>query len=402
MTRDIHDYSGRYVRALRVLREDDELLEGNRGAIVRFAEYCQAEGLKAPTIAKHITALRKLSKRLGKGFRDATKDDMVRAVADIERSALSDDTKRNEKISIKRFYRWLYGDGDLPDVVSWIRARRRRRRIPPEQLLTEEEVKRMAEAALNQRDRAFVLALYETGARIGELLSLTIGKVRFDQYGAVLHVDGKTGPRRVRIIFSAPSLSEWLNHHPRKGDAHAPLWTSFAKAGTTEPLQYYACCKMLRELALRAGVRKRVNPHSFRHARASKLANSLTEAQMKEYLGWTQDSGMASVYVHLSGRDIDDALLRLGGAPGKEAQREEPVLRIRKCARCDLDNAPASRFCSKCGCALDLRTAMELQAQERRTDEVMDRLFEDGEFRRFLAERLGRMGSGPSLLSTPE
>jgi len=33
----------------------------------------------------------------------------------------------------------------------------------------------------------------------------------------------------------------------------------------------------------------------------------LTEAQMKEYLGWVGDSRMASTYVHLSGRNIDDA-----------------------------------------------------------------------------------------------
>jgi hypothetical protein len=43
------------------------------------------------------------------------------------------------------------------------------------------------------------------------------------------------------------------------------------------------------------------------------MANYLTEAQMNAYFGWVQGSGMPSVYVHLSGRDIDDAILKANG-----------------------------------------------------------------------------------------
>jgi len=118
-------------------------------------------------------------------------------------------------------------------------------------------------------------------------------------------VKDKTGPRRVRIIFSAKALSEWLNHHPAKNDREAPLWASLESTNSTKPLEYYAFRKTLSVVARRVGIGKRVNPHSFRHARASNLANVLTEAQMKEYLGWVGDSKMASTYVHLSGRNID-------------------------------------------------------------------------------------------------
>jgi len=34
---------------------------------------------------------------------------------------------------------------------------------------------------------------------------------------------------------------------------------------------------------------------------------------MKEYRGWVGDSRTASTYVHLSGRNIDNALLKLNG-----------------------------------------------------------------------------------------
>lgn len=70
---------------------------------------------------------------------------------------------------------------------------------------------------------------------------------------------------------------------------------------------------MLSSAGRRCSIKKRVNPHSFRHARASNLANVLTQAHMKEYLGWVGDSRMAATYVHLSGRNVDNALFKLNG-----------------------------------------------------------------------------------------
>jgi len=372
---------------MRILREDSEIVEPNRKTLLEFVEYCQAQGFEVPTIVRHIFSLRKASKILDKSFKKATKDDIVRLVAEIEKSAqVSDRTKLNERISLKRFYKWLNGDEEFPETVKWIKTTRNKgKRILPENLLTEDEVKRIAEAAMNQRDRALVLVLYETGCRIGEILSLRIGNVQFDKYGAILLVDGKTGPRRVRIISSAPALANWLDHHPNK-DQNGALWISFDKGSFTQPLLYYACRKMLQDLAVRAHISKKVNPHSFRHARASRLANSLTESQMKEYLGWTQDSNMASVYVHLSGRDIDNALLRVNGVK-VETKQEDSALRIVKCMRCETDNSPASRFCTKCGSPLDLKTALELEDEEKITDAVMSIFMEDEGFKEFVRSK---------------
>jgi hypothetical protein len=49
-----------------------------------------------------------------------------------------------------------------------------------------------------------------------------------------------------------------------------------------------------------------------------------------------------------------------------------------------MDNSPASRFCTKCGTPLDLRTAIELQDEEKITDDVINILMEDKEFREFV------------------
>jgi integrase len=56
---------------------------------------------------------------------------------------------------------------------------------------------------------------------------------------------------------------------------------------------------------------RRVYPHLLRHSRATHLAKFLTESQLKAYFGWTQDSKMTRIYIHLSGKDVDEAILRI-------------------------------------------------------------------------------------------
>lgn len=51
-------------------------------------------------------------------------------------------------------------------------------------------------------------------------------------------------------------------------------------------LAYNSLRTILRIIAEKASIKKKVIPHAFRHARATHLANSLTEAQMKEFFGW--------------------------------------------------------------------------------------------------------------------
>jgi len=121
---------------------------------------------------------------------------------------------------------------------------------------------------------------------------------------------------------------------------------------------------MLKKIAKRAGLRKKCNPHLFRHSRATFLAKHLTEAQMKEYFGWTQASDMAAVYVHLSGRDVDSALLKLAGKKVPEAEKELDR-RAKPCFICRHENPPEAHRCSNCARPLDLKTALEDDMREK-------------------------------------
>ncbi len=287
-----------YSIALKRLESSTDIKEPDKADIRRFIN--------------HLIVLSRITPKL---LRENIKEDIEEIVGKINTADYTDHTKHDYKVVIKKYYQWLRGceEGEYPLEVKWIRTSFRKGRLVPEALLTNDELMRLVNATENPRDRAFILSDYESGCRIGEILDLRIRNVAFDQYGARLRVNGKTGPRRVRIIAAVPALSQWLSIHPLRDNVNAPLWVNIGTVGRYEPMMYYSARAMIRRLANKIGIGKRGYSHLLRHTRATELANILTDAQMKEHLGWVQGSEMPSVYVHLSGRDVDSALLKAQG-----------------------------------------------------------------------------------------
>jgi integrase/recombinase XerD len=277
----------------------------------------------------------------------------------------AESTKRDYKILIRKFFRWMNKD----DVIAWMKIPTRNdTRKLPEDMLSEEEIEKMINACEHPRDKAMVACLYESGTRISELGDMKIKHVKFDQYGAALMVDGKTGMRRVRIIFSSPYLATWLDNHPFRQNPEAFVWVGIGTVGRNVPLQYGAIRMHLKRIAEKAGIKKRIHPHLFRHSRSTHLAKHLTEAQMKQYLEWVQGSDMAAIYVHLSGRDVDNALLRMHGIVTEDTK--DVQMSPKQCTRCSTMNSPTTKFCSKCGLALDIKAALEIE--EKSSETTMD------------------------------
>ena len=283
---EIHGMKRGLERTLVRLRRARNVSAENKALIMKFHDHCFSEGLSLPRVLFYMRKLPKLAAMFGKDFRQATREDIETVVGKLERTNYAEWTKRGFKVTLKKFYRWLGGGEDYPANVKWIKTSGRGGRRLPEELLTKEEVRGLIEVAEHPRDKALVSVLYESGCRIGELATLKIKHVSFDKYGAQLIVSGKTGMRRVRLITSVNHLATWLSSHPLRKDPEAPLWVNIGTKQKGSRMRYPSMVKQLRWAAEKAGVKKRVNPHSFRHARATHLANKLTEAQMNAFMGW--------------------------------------------------------------------------------------------------------------------
>jgi len=302
------DYEKQTSRLMDRVEESEEILEENKRALKELHRDLKVQGFSEGRIYGFLTHMEILARRIDCPFADATEDEIKDLVAWVNGRDLSDHTKHSYKVDLKRFYRWLNG-GEYPECVEWIKTTNNRNsRKLPNELLTEDDIERLLEASRNPRDRAFISMLWETGARMGELINLRIGDLQDHRHGMQVVIEGKTGSRRLPLISCVPHVQSWLNSHPSGREKDAPLWVNVGTKNTGKKCDYQTLRKALRETAGDAGVDKPVNPHHFRHSRATYLASRFTEAQMCEWFGWVQGSDRPREYVHMSGRDIDAEL----------------------------------------------------------------------------------------------
>lgn len=399
---DLYHTADKLERALQAVKES-KINPQDKKDILAYNAAMSAQAISGNRMLKNAYVLRKLSKGKKKPFRTASREDIQKLIAEIERDkGLKEWSKYDEKVVLKRFYRWLLGkDESFPEQISWLKLKEPKNSKLPEDLVTAEEVQKLVEAARHPRDKAFIFLLYESGARIGELLTLQIKNVQFGDRVSAILVNGKTGQRRVPFIAASSYVSTWVNMHPLRDDPNAPLWVKNinreqSKKGTTQPMSYSAVRKVLRSTFERAGVNKRFNPHNFRHSRATALSNNFTEAQLKEYFGWTQSSHMAAKYVHLSGRDLDNPLMK---SYGLETPEEEKTVLLKPlpCPRCKKINAPTFKYCANCGAALTLKVAVDLEDKRKISDSIMNDLMEDTDLLSLMLKKIKQKGLGEKL-----
>lgn len=294
--------------------QESDISEVNKRLIQEFVNHCVVTGLGEHRILKYISTLKNIALTMQSDFDAVDAKCLQSYVAVLEQSDSSEWTKHDYKVTLKKFYRWHFDDDD-PSLTKWIKTRISNSRSKlPDDMLTECEVVELIGAATNKRDKALIALLWDIGARIGEVGTLRIRHVSFDDIGAVINVSGKTGPRRVRAVYSVSYLKEWISEHQGNDNPNSPLWFKFNSSDNQLTMLRYDAIRMqLIKIARRAGITKNIHPHLFRHSRATYMANFLTEAQMNAYFGWVQGSDMPAVYVHLSGRDVDDAVLKANG-----------------------------------------------------------------------------------------
>jgi len=361
-----------FQRLFERVKANPSIIEANRKVIEDDIAHLQARGSNVKTWIKHIYCLRIYFEAFGEvDAKDSTKKDVERAMAKIEASSLSSETKRDIRAVVKAMYKNYLGDGyNYPECCRWLKTGDRgvRRGLKPDSMLSEMEIKAILNECNDIRDKAMISVLYDAGLRLGELIEMKVKDVELNTNPAHVTVDGKTGLRRVPIFFSAAYLAQFLNANKgKKPDDY--LWTpigSWKFKYRNVKLDSNAVRKILKAAAKKAGIEKRVYAHLLRHSRATHYANKLTEQQLKKYFGWTGSSDMASVYVHLNDQHLDDALLKANGLENVRHEIKEPELKIKECPRCQYPNPPDNIYCSKCGSGLDISVAVRMQEMEKK------------------------------------
>jgi len=387
---DLYNCKSRLEGQLALIKRQGNISSDNKKLILEFKDYLLSEGIGVAKIARYMVDARKYCVMLKKSVRMANETDIRRIIGTMEQTSLAPETKRCFKVFLRKFYRFLRGinrKGEYPPEVSWMSlAISKNNKKLPEELITEEEAKNIIRASGNSRDKALISVLADSGARVSEIGMMKIKHISFETHGARLTIHGKTGTRKILVIYSSPYLQQWINMHPHNDNPNAYLWSN----PNGNLMSYTRIAKILKQSTKRAGIKKRIHPHLLRHSRATQLAKVMSEAALKQYMGWTQSSKMAAVYIHMSGKDTDEAILRANGIE-IENKPQAQSLKSATCQRCGTINEMTNRFCKTCSLPLnedEAQMTITTDAKKMQVAELMGTLLKDPEVLQLLTKKL--------------
>lgn len=145
-----------------------------------------------------------------------------------------------------------------------------------------------------RRDTALIRLLLDTGARVGELLSMNVDS--WDRQQDVVTLTGKTG---TRVVPLSPSTGEALSRYLRLRHQHPAARLSAFWLGKRGALRESSVGQILNKRADQAGV-PHLHPHMFRHTWAHELkAAGASEGDLMALGGWS-----SSAMVHRYGKSV--------------------------------------------------------------------------------------------------
>jgi integrase/recombinase XerD len=220
----------------------------------------------------------------------------------LKELGLSPASIRRHVSAVRTYYRFLAGEGDLTDDPSdRLETPRRARKLPD--TLSATECQRLIEAPqpdekMGRRDRALLELAYGAGMRVSELVGLTLGDLFFND--RVVRVFGKGSKERLVPIggplISAVSLYRDLERSALdKGKTKDRVLLN----SRGQPLSRVGAWGIVKKAAIRAGITKRVTPHTLRHSFATHLLEGGADLRaVQEMLGHA-DLATTQIYTHV-------------------------------------------------------------------------------------------------------
>jgi integrase/recombinase XerD len=191
-----------------------------------------------------------------------------------------------------------------PWMVEDMPAPKKPIRLPD--VLSREEVERLIQYADSPLHRICILTLYATGMRREELVRLKVEDI--DSARMLIHVRQGKG-RKDRDVMLSPKLLTELRIYWRAANPKPKTYLFPSQAGSNAdlPMSDKTVWTAVREAATRAGLDKRVHPHTLRHCFATHLLESGADLRTIQLLMGHADLKTTSRYLHLSERHLRGA-----------------------------------------------------------------------------------------------
>lgn len=256
-----------------------------------FGEYLtQQRALSPQTIAAYrdgfVLFLKFAEERLGKApaamaLADVTPELIMAFLDHLERQRHNSVRSRNARLAALRSFLKFAGHRDVASLQVIERSLGvpvKRFERPMFGYLTREEVLAVigepGDSWLSQRDHALFLLMYNTGARVSEIIGVKVGDVVLDASAACVHLHGKGRKQRSVPLWhtTVKALRAWLRANSEL-TAEAPLLpnrngSEMTRANVTLRLALAVQHATETQPAL---AKRKVSPHTIRHTTAMHL-----------------------------------------------------------------------------------------------------------------------------------
>jgi len=190
------------------------------------------------------------------------------------------------------------GKGNIPEV-SFLES------VEVDKLLSAVKTKTYT----GKRNKAILEVLLATGLRVSELTNLKISQINFDRKEFTIR--GKGGKLRIGFLTSeaVKAIKTWLSS---RNDSSEYLFVS-NRATNPQKLSSRAVQRLVSKYVTKAGIIKRVSPHTLRHTYATELLRKVNNLRVVGELLGHASIATTSRYTHVTNGDLRNAYLSAKG-----------------------------------------------------------------------------------------
>jgi len=162
------------------------------------------------------------------------------------------------------------------------------------------------ESIQSWRDRAILETLFSTGLRVSELCQLNRDDINLER--GEFSVSGKGD--KIRLVFLSAKAKEVLKKYlDKRQDIEEALFVSFSKANQPKVLGRItprSVQRALRYYAAKAGISRKVTPHTIRHLFATDLLQNGADLRSVQMLLGHSNLNTTQIYTHLTNKELKE------------------------------------------------------------------------------------------------
>ena len=208
-------------------------------------------------------------------------------------SSKSDETVRSAGFAIKFYLKIVNESSAIREIIGCIPNVKREKKLPV--ILSKEEIEKLISVTKNINHRLIIQIAYSAGLRISEIINLKWEDIDFDRN--IIHLKRAKG-KKDRIVMLSQKVKEQLLTIDKE-KSECVFMTNREGRYTERTIQ-----KVIQNAAKKAGIKKKITPHSLRHSFATHLLENGTDIRyIKELLGHS-DISTTLIYTKVSNKDI--------------------------------------------------------------------------------------------------